>query len=55
LAQHALRVVDVDGRTSGKPNSDMVSWRWISVITVAPRACEIELSAARRRTSSSWR
>jgi len=35
--QHALRVVDVDVSSDWNAKSDMVSWRWINVITVASR------------------
>jgi hypothetical protein len=42
-------------RTSGKPSSDIVSCRWISVMTVALRCREMSLSARRRCTMSIWR
>ena len=42
-------------RTSGKPSSDIVSCRWISVMTVASRSFEISFSARRRWSSSACR
>jgi hypothetical protein len=51
--QDALRVVDVDWRINGMPSKEMVSCRWISVITVA--SCLDAISASMRRRPSASR
>jgi hypothetical protein len=42
-------------RMTGKPRSDIVSWRWISVITVASRFDEIDASILLRPIASTCR